>query len=97
MLVLALLAGASALATLFMAFQQAQAIAGNEALRRYLAGLLVLCGGLLIFSIFCLGALAIRMASLPLPRSTDPEPTQYTDAWKIAGQRMPVPDEDDEQ
>ncbi len=66
--------------------------------RQYLLALAVTAGMLLALTIFCLGLLIIRYLAFRTPRPTGKRrPTEYVDAWKLAGERMEVPDEDDDE
>jgi hypothetical protein len=54
-------------------------------------------GVLLIFALFCIGLLVIRYLSyrLQLERGKH-EPTVYVDAWRLAGERFRLPEEQDD-
>ena len=93
--VVSLLSIAGAMGVMVAVFQGIGAIESDPAARRYLAALAVVAGVLLIFALFCTSLLITRymFGRLNSMRGRHP-PTDYVDAWKIAGQRLEVPDED---
>jgi len=93
---LAMAAIAVALAVMYMAFQAFVDADVEEATRRYIAGLALIAGALLVFALFCVGALILRYLAYGLVlRRTLRKPTDYVNAWDLAGQRAAVPDEDE--
>ena len=69
----------------------------DPAVKRYLAVLAVVAGVLLVFGLFCTGLLVTRYMFGRI-RSTQGRhpPTEYVNAWKIAGERLTLPDQDDD-
>ncbi len=78
----------------YMAFVESGAAPG---IRRYMAGLAVVVVSLLLLALFCMGVLLIRyLAHRVLLKRTPSCPTEYTDAWKLAGERLQVPEDDED-
>jgi len=94
---LALAGIAAAMGVLLATFQRGRETVAEEAMRRYLAGMAVVSGVLLIFALFCIGLLVIRYLTfrVQLERSRH-APTEYVDVWRLAGQRFRLPEEQDD-
>jgi len=85
-----------ALGVMYLAFKAFVEADVAEATRRYVAGLALIAGALLVFALFCVGILLLRyLAYGLLIRRSPGEPTRYVSAWDIAGRRASVPDEDE--
>ena len=96
LLVLAMAAIFAALSIMYMAFQVFVEANVEETSRRHIARLAIIAGALLVFALFCVGALILRyFAYGRLSRRALQEPTDYVNAWDLAGQRAAVPDEDE--
>ena len=93
---LALAAIAGAVGILFATFQAVGGVITGQDVRRYLLAMALVAGGLLVFAWFCIGLLLIRSLSFRLAmRRGATGPTEYVDAWKSAGQRLELPDDED--
>lgn len=67
----------------------------TEVFRKFLVTMAVVVGVLLIFLTFCTALLVIRYFSHRIRRLQGRHgPTPYVDAWKLAGQRFKLPEED---
>jgi hypothetical protein len=96
LLALAMAAIFTALSIMYMAFQAFVEADVEEASRRHIARLAIIAGALLVFALFCVGALILRyLAYGRLSRPISGEPTDYVNAWDLAGQRAAVPGEDE--
>ena len=63
--------------------------------RQYFGLLAMIAGLLLIFMLFCLALLSVRFFSFPPGRSGRNTPgTEYVDAWKLAGERFELAEQD---
>ena len=93
--VASLLLMAGAMAVLVAVFQGIGALESDPAAKRSVAVLAVVAGVLLIFALFCTLLLVMRYLFGRLHSMQGRHaPTEYVDAWKIAGQRLEVPEED---
>ena len=91
---LAMGAMAGAIFVLHWSYGIAEQAIDDEAKKHYLAGLSVITGVLIIFAAFCLGLVMIRYFVHRMKMlQGQSEPTEYVDAWKIAGQRFTLPEE----
>ena len=87
---------AGAVGILFATFQAVGGFVTGQDVRRYLLAMALVAGGLLVFAWFCIGVLLIRYLSFRMSlRRGFSKPTEYVDAWKIAGERLQVPDDED--
>jgi hypothetical protein len=84
------------LRTVQTSFRMFGSIPLTEPFKAFLIKMAVVVGALFIFSIFCTAALVIRYFGhrMRLLQSRH-EPTEYVDAWRIAGERLETPAADD--
>ncbi|NQU76985.1 MAG: polysulfide reductase NrfD [Planctomycetes bacterium] len=96
-LAMALAAFSGAIAVLLVAAQSYDRLA-DETHRQNMLHMQVLIATLLLIALFCIATLIIRYMSHCLQRRLGRHgPTEYVDAWKLAGQRLQVPPRDEDQ
>lgn len=64
----------------------------NDPIRRFFSTMAVVIGALLVFSVFCTAVVVIRYFGRRIRMLQNRHaPTEYVDAWKLAGQRLQTP------
>ncbi len=98
MMVAALAAIGGAMILLLLAFRTAEQIIPGQETRRHLLALAIAVGALLLLALFCVGLLLIRFLvfRLKVPHATA-GPTEYVNAWELAGRRLELPTEEEEE
>jgi uncharacterized membrane protein len=94
LLIVSLSAIVAGLTTLLVGLWHAEQVV-PPARRAYLAGMAVLTTVLLIVALFCLVMLVVRLLIFRLENRPKGRPTEYVNAWDLAGQRTEVPDYDE--
>ena len=92
---LSLLSMAAALVVIYLAFAKLLQSNLHEDTRRHVAALALVAGGLIVFALFCVGGLLLRLVAQALLRRRTSGATPYVNAWEIAGHRRAVPDEEE--
>jgi len=95
LLALSLLSMAAALVAIYLAFLILDQSSLQEETRRRFAALTLIAGGLIIFALFCVGVLLLRLVAQYLLRRRTDGQTVYINAWEEAGRRRAVPDEEE--
>lgn len=92
LLALALAANTGAMLVTYFAFE-----AVVEAGLDVAAGLALVVVSLLLIALFCVGVLLLRfLAYAPLMGRKGAGATEYVDAWKVAGERLRIEGDDDD-
>jgi len=95
LLALSLLSMAAALVMIYLAFLVLDPMSLREETRRHIMALALVAGGLIIFALFCVGVLLLRLVAQHLLRRRTADRTVYVNAWEEAGRRRAVPDEEE--
>lgn len=95
LLALSLLSMAGALVAIYLAVVKLVPPNLEEEARRDVTALTLIAGGLIVFALFCVGVLLLRVVAQYLLRRRTSSSTPYINAWEIAGRRRAVPDENE--
>lgn len=90
---LSLVSMVAALVAVYLAFSILLQSSLQEETRRNVAALALVAGGLIVFALFCVGVLLLRLVARVLIRRRTAARTFYVNAWEEAGRRRAVPDE----